>query len=81
MYLYQEFYFKITSRSQKYMIDFCSAVQTSIHIALCLKYRFWVDFKIESVLFLIITSEGHGKQNFIMIDSYEEMGAATVDSR
>ena len=63
------------------MIDFCSAVQTSIHIGLCLKYRFWVDFKIESVLFLIITSEGHGKQNFIMIDSYEEMGAATVDSR
>ena len=40
------------------MIPFCSAVQTSTDIVLYWKYRLWVDFKTESVLFLIITSAG-----------------------
>ena len=42
----------------KNMIAFCSAVQTSTDIALCWKYRFWLGFKIESVLFVILTSAG-----------------------
>ena len=63
------------------MVAFCSDIQTSTDIALCWRYILLVDFKIESVLFLIITSAGRKrKENFIMIDSHEEMGAATVDS-
>ena len=31
-------------------------------IALCWKYRFWLDFKIESVLFLIITLANQEKK-------------------
>ena len=46
------------------MIASCSIVQTSTDIVLCWKYRVWVDFKIESVLFLIITSAR--KENSIM---------------
>ena len=46
---------------QKYMIAFCSLSRGLPLILFCVgwKYRLWVDFiKIESVLFLIITSAG-----------------------
>ena len=56
------------------MIAFCSAVETSTDIVLCWKYRLWVDFKIETVLFLIITSAGQENKIY-----YEEMGAVTVE--
>ena len=56
------------------MIAFCSAVETSTDIVLCWKYRLWVDFKIETVLFLIITSAGQENKIY-----YEEMGAITVE--
>ena len=52
------------------MIAFCSVVQTPTDIVLCWKYRLWVDFKIESVLFLIIISASQERKKVIIFDSY-----------
>ena len=48
-------------------------------VALSWKFRLWVDFKIEPVFFLLPHQpDQEGRWNFIY--SYEEMGAAAVDS-
>ena len=59
------------------MLAFCSTVRRLPLIVLFWQDRPWVDSKIESVLFLSAGQEW--ESNFIY--SYEEMGAAAVDSR
>ena len=44
------------------------------------KYRLWVDFKIESVFFLLSQKQAKQKNKVLYIYNYEEIGRATVDS-
>ena len=65
------------------MVSFCSAIwykgKASTDL-LFWKYRLWVDFKIESVFFLLFQKQTKQKNKFLYIYSYEEIGRATVDS-
>ena len=65
------------------MIAFCSAVQTSTELRYCFLLGVWTLGRFQNRTCIVSNhhmSRPERKKKFIMIDSYEEMGAAIINS-